>query len=95
MLISLSGSTQVAPNYWLNWTNGVNYLVGVQTPQYAMPTLDKLMRTPHRRGRSSRQRDHADESDGHGRRPRQPSPAQSSGVGLRQSRRPAAATRNC
>ena len=37
MLISLSGSTQVAPNYYLNWANGVNYLVGVQTPQYACP----------------------------------------------------------
>jgi multidrug efflux pump subunit AcrB len=46
MLISLSGSTQVAPNYWLNWANGVNYLVGVQTPQYAVPSLDKMMRTP-------------------------------------------------
>ena len=51
MLISLSGSTQVAPNYYLNWDNGVNYLVGVQTPQYAVPSLDKLMRTPHQRGR--------------------------------------------
>jgi multidrug efflux pump subunit AcrB len=46
VLISLSGSTQVAPNYFLNWSNGVNYLVGVQTPQYAVPSLDKMMRTP-------------------------------------------------
>ena len=34
MLISLSGTSQVAPNFWVNWTNGVNYNVGVQTPQY-------------------------------------------------------------
>jgi len=54
MLISLSGSTQVAPNYYLNWANGVNYLVGVQTPQYAMPSLDKLMRTPIDAGGQSR-----------------------------------------
>jgi multidrug efflux pump subunit AcrB len=25
MLISLSGSGTVAPNFWINWTNGVNY----------------------------------------------------------------------
>ncbi|MGD0580440.1 MAG: efflux RND transporter permease subunit, partial [Bryobacteraceae bacterium] len=54
MLISLSGSTQVAPNYYLNWDNGVNYLVGVQTPQYAVPSLDKLMRTPINAGGQSR-----------------------------------------
>ncbi len=46
LLISLSGSTQVAPSYWLNWVNGVNYSIGVQTPQYAIPSLDVLMRTP-------------------------------------------------
>ena len=34
MLISLSGNGTVAPNYWMNWSNGVNYNVGVQTPQY-------------------------------------------------------------
>jgi len=54
VLISLSGSTQVAPNYFLNWSNGVNYLVGVQTPQYAVPSLDKLMRTPIDAGGQSR-----------------------------------------
>jgi multidrug efflux pump subunit AcrB len=54
VLISLSGSTQVAPNYWLNWVNGVNYMVGVQTPQYAVPSLDKMMRTPIDAGGQSR-----------------------------------------
>jgi len=54
VLISLSSSTQVAPNYYLNWANGVNYLVGVQTPQYAVPSLDKLMRTPINAAGSSR-----------------------------------------
>ena len=46
MLISLSGSGTVAPNYWMNWTNGVSYSVGVQTPQYRIDSLDALLRTP-------------------------------------------------
>ena len=46
MLISLTGSNTVAPNYWLNWANGVNYNVGVQTPQYRINSLDALLRTP-------------------------------------------------
>jgi multidrug efflux pump subunit AcrB len=46
MLISLSGSGQVAPNQWLNWGNGVNYQVLVQTPQYKIDSVDALMRTP-------------------------------------------------
>jgi len=46
MLISLSGSGTVAPNFWMNWSNGVNYNIGVQTPQYRINSLDALMRTP-------------------------------------------------
>jgi multidrug efflux pump subunit AcrB len=46
MLISLSGSGQVAPNQWLNWANGVNYQILVQTPQYKVDSVDALMRTP-------------------------------------------------
>src|SRR5947207_4652706 len=34
MLISLSSSGQASPNFWLNFQNGVNYQVAVQTPQY-------------------------------------------------------------
>jgi multidrug efflux pump subunit AcrB len=30
----------------MNWTNGVQYSVGVQTPQYRMDSLDALLRTP-------------------------------------------------
>jgi multidrug efflux pump subunit AcrB len=36
----------VAPNFWINWANGVNYNVGVQTPQYRINSLDALLRTP-------------------------------------------------
>jgi multidrug efflux pump subunit AcrB len=46
MLISLSGNGTVAPSYWVNWTNGVTYNVGVQTPQYRVDSLDALLRTP-------------------------------------------------
>ena len=46
MLISLSGNATLAPNFWLNWSNGVNYNVGVQTPQYKVDSLDALLRTP-------------------------------------------------
>ncbi len=46
MLISLSGNGALAPNFWVNWTNGVNYSVGVQTPQYRVDSLDALLRTP-------------------------------------------------
>ena len=46
MLISLSGIGTLAPNYWVNWSNGVNYNVGVQTPQYKVDSLDALLRTP-------------------------------------------------
>jgi len=46
MLISLSGSATVAPNFWVNWANGVNYYVAVQTPQYKVNSLDALLRTP-------------------------------------------------
>jgi len=45
MLISLSGNGAIAPNFWVG-PNGVNYNVGVQTPQYKINTLDALLRTP-------------------------------------------------
>jgi multidrug efflux pump subunit AcrB len=46
VLISLASSGQAAPNFWLNFQNGVNYNVAVQTPQYRMDTLDDLLDTP-------------------------------------------------
>ena len=46
MLISLSASQQTSPLYWVNWQNGVNYAVSVQTPQYAINSLAALLRTP-------------------------------------------------
>src|SRR6185503_5403194 len=46
LLISLSSSNQTAPNFWLNPTNGVNYSIFVQTPQYRMDTMNALENTP-------------------------------------------------
>jgi multidrug efflux pump subunit AcrB len=42
MLISLSSSFQVMPNFWLNTKNGVNYDLAAQTPQYRISSLDDL-----------------------------------------------------
>ena len=46
VLVSLSGSFQTAPNFWLNPRNGVTYNIAVQTPQYRMTSLQDLMNTP-------------------------------------------------
>jgi CzcA family heavy metal efflux pump len=46
VLISLSGSFQTAPNFWLNPKNGVTYQMAVQSPQYRITSLDDLMAVP-------------------------------------------------
>ena len=46
VLVSLSGSFQTAPNFWLNPNNGVSYQVAVQSPQYRVTSLQDLMNTP-------------------------------------------------
>jgi multidrug efflux pump subunit AcrB len=46
MLTTLSGSTQSAPTYWLNPTNGVSYAVSVQTPQRDINTMTGLQNIP-------------------------------------------------
>src|SRR6201998_4794617 len=45
VLLSLSGSGQVAPNFWLDPTTGVEYPVIVQVPQYRMHNIDTLEQT--------------------------------------------------
>lgn len=42
VLISLSSSFQVAPNFWLNNKNGVNYQLAGQTPQYRIRSLNDM-----------------------------------------------------
>jgi multidrug efflux pump subunit AcrB len=46
MLTTLSGSSQSAPTYWLNPTNGVSYAVSVQTPQRDINTMTGLQNIP-------------------------------------------------
>jgi len=46
VLVSLSGSFQTAPSYWLNPKNGVTYSVVVQSPQYRVTSMQDLMNTP-------------------------------------------------
>jgi multidrug efflux pump subunit AcrB len=46
VLVSLSGSSQTTPDYWLNPKNGVTYPIAIQTPQYHMTSLQDLMNTP-------------------------------------------------
>jgi len=46
VLIALSGSSQTQPAFWLNPRNGVVYSVQVQTPQYAVDSLDALLGIP-------------------------------------------------
>ncbi len=45
-LVSMSGSFQVMPNFWLNIANGVNYNLTTQTPQYRISSLDDMRVTP-------------------------------------------------
>jgi hypothetical protein len=46
LLVSLSSTTQVSPNYWVNWVNGVNYVLAVQTPPDRISSVDSVMDTP-------------------------------------------------
>ncbi|MGA9308213.1 MAG: efflux RND transporter permease subunit [Candidatus Sulfotelmatobacter sp.] len=46
VLVSLSGSFQTAPNFWLNPRNDVTYQVAVQAPQYRMTSMQDLMAIP-------------------------------------------------
>jgi multidrug efflux pump subunit AcrB len=42
LLVSLSGSAQVSPNFWVNPDNKVSYPLVAQTPQYRMNSLSDL-----------------------------------------------------
>lgn len=46
LLISLSGSSQTAPTFWVNPATGVSYPVAIQTPQYRVDSLQDLGSIP-------------------------------------------------
>jgi multidrug efflux pump subunit AcrB len=46
VLLSLSGSGQTAPSYWVDSTTGVQYLVSVRAPEYRVASLSALQSLP-------------------------------------------------
>jgi CzcA family heavy metal efflux pump len=46
LLITLSGSGQVKPNFWLNAENGVSYPIVAQMPQYRIDSVSDLNNLP-------------------------------------------------
>ena len=53
LLVSLSSTNQVAPNFWINPENRVNYRVAVQTPEHRIHSVDTLMSTPIIQGQAA------------------------------------------
>jgi multidrug efflux pump subunit AcrB len=53
VLVSLSSTSQVSPNFWVNPDNRVNYRVAVQTPEYRIHSVDTLLNTPIIRSQTS------------------------------------------
>jgi multidrug efflux pump subunit AcrB len=46
LLVSLSGSFQTTPTFFLNWQNGVSYNLATQTPQYRIQSLQDIQNIP-------------------------------------------------
>ena len=46
LLVSLSGSFQTTPTFFLNWQNGVQYNLVTQTPQYRIQSLADIRNLP-------------------------------------------------
>ena len=46
LLVSLSGSFQTSPTFWVDPKNRVSYQIATQTPQYDAATLQDLVNTP-------------------------------------------------
>jgi multidrug efflux pump subunit AcrB len=46
LLVSLSGSFQTAPTFWVDPKTGVSYQIATQTPQYRADTLQDLVNIP-------------------------------------------------
>src|SRR6204780_2630381 len=46
LLVTLSGSSQVQPNFWLNSENGVSYPIVAQMPQYRINSVSDLSNIP-------------------------------------------------
>jgi CzcA family heavy metal efflux pump len=53
MLVSLSGSLQTAPGFWVNPSNNVSYPLVVQVPQYRLDSMNDLQNIPVASGQDS------------------------------------------
>ena len=54
VLLSLSGSSQTQPNYWLNPNTGIQYLVSTRVPEHPMDSLDALHSIPLNAGQAGK-----------------------------------------
>lgn len=55
LVVNLAGSSQVAPTFWLNPSNGVSYPIVMQTPEYHLDSLTDLANLPISGANSSTQ----------------------------------------
>ncbi len=46
LIVTLSGSGQIKPNFWLNKENGISYPIVAQLPQYRIDTASDLANVP-------------------------------------------------
>ncbi len=46
ILLNFSDSTTVTPNFWLDRTSGIPYLIAVQNPKYRVNTIEGLLHIP-------------------------------------------------
>src|SRR5258706_11641922 len=46
ILVSLSSSSQVTPNFWVDQAYGIPFLIAVQTPPRIVSSMNELMNTP-------------------------------------------------
>jgi multidrug efflux pump subunit AcrB len=53
LLVSLSGSFQTTPTFWIDPKNGVSYAIATETPQYRADSLQDLVNIPITAGTSA------------------------------------------
>ena len=54
VLLSLTGSSQTQPNYWLDPKSGIQYLVNMRVPEYPMDSLTALNSIPVNAGQTGK-----------------------------------------
>ena len=52
VLLSLTGSSQTQPNYWLNPKSGIQYLVNIRVPEHRMDSFEELNAIPVSAGKA-------------------------------------------